>query len=389
MTNRRSFLTTVLSGLTLSMIGGQASFAQGGPTTGKFVFVILRGALDGLSAIVPYQDPAYRGLRNAIALDAPGAPNGVLHLNNGFGLHPALRNMHGLWQNQQLSFMHAAASPYRDRSHFDGQDLLESGASRVYGASTGWLNRAIALLPDGPGKEGIAIGRTIPLVLKGSAKTGSWAPAMAEQSDADTLNRLMELYANDALLGPALVMAIETDKIAATSAMTKAGNQSGGGGRGAIAYNSLATAAARILSAPGGPAACVLSFDGWDTHANQGGAQGQLANRLGALDTAITTLQTGLGALWANTTIVVATEFGRTARINGTGGTDHGTGGAAFILGGGVKGGKMLGDWPGLSRLHQDRDVIPANNLHDLFAAGLSNAFALDETAIKTTVFNI
>jgi uncharacterized protein (DUF1501 family) len=384
MTNRRSFLTASLSGLTLAMAGGTASFAQSGRSTGKFVFVILRGAMDGLSAVVPYADPAYRGLRGNIVMDGPGGTGGTLPLTQGFGLHPALRGLHGLWQDKQMSFMHAAASAYRDRSHFDGQDVLESGAGRVYGAPTGWLNRSISLLPNGPEKEGIGIGRTIPLVLKGAAKTGSWAPAIAEQSDMDTLNRLMDLYSGDSLLGPALAMAIETDKTAAGSAMAMGQN---GGGRGGISYTPLAVAAARILVAPGGPAACVLSFDGWDTHANQGGAQGQLANRLGQLDAAIMALKSGLGPVWANTTVVIATEFGRTARVNGTGGTDHGTGGAAFILGGAVKGQTMIGDWPGLSRLYQDRDLMPANDVRDLFTIGITNAWGLEQAAVRGQVF--
>jgi uncharacterized protein (DUF1501 family) len=386
MTNRRHFLTTGLSGLTLSMIGGTASFAQTGASQGKFVFVILRGAMDGLSAVVPYSDPAYRGLRGSIALDGPGTANGVLPLTQGFGLHPSLRGLHGLWQDKQMSFMHAAASAYRDRSHFDGQDVLESGASRVYGAPTGWLNRAISLLPNGPSKEGIGIGRTVPLVLKGSAKAGSWAPAIAEQSDVDTLNRLMDLYAGDTILGPALAMAIETDKTAAGATMMASANQ---GGRGNALYTPLSQAAARILTAPNGPAACAISFDGWDTHANQGGAQGQLANRFAQLDAAIMALKTGLGPTWARTTIVIATEFGRTARVNGTNGTDHGTGGAAFILGGAVNGQKMIGDWPGLSRLYQDRDVIPANDVRALFTTGIRTAWGLEEAAIRAQVFSV
>jgi uncharacterized protein (DUF1501 family) len=385
MTNRRSFLATGLSGLSLSMLGGTASFAQTGGSTGKFVFVILRGAMDGLSAVVPYADPNYRSLRGAIALDGPGGVNGTLPLTQGFGLHPSLRGLHGLWVDKQMSFMHGAASAYRDRSHFDGQDVLESGAGRVYGAQSGWLNRAIALLPNGPSKEGIGIGRTIPLVLKGSAKSGSWAPAIAEQSDIDTLNRLMDLYASDSILGPALAMAIETDKTAAGTMMASAAQT--GGGRGALSYTPLTQAAARILTAPGGPAACALSFDGWDTHANQGAAQGQLANRLAQLDAAIMALKTGLGPTWASTTIVIATEFGRTARVNGTNGTDHGTGSAAFILGGAVKGQTMIGDWPGLGRLYQDRDLIPANDVRTLFTLGLTNAWGLETEAVRQRVF--
>jgi uncharacterized protein (DUF1501 family) len=385
MTDRRSFLATGLTGLTLSIMGASASFAQAGSTQGKFIFIILRGAMDGLAAVVPYQDRAYRDLRRTIALDGPGAPGGVLPLTEGFGLHPALRTLHGLWREKQMSFMHAASSAYRDRSHFDGQDMLESGNARMYSADSGWLNRAITLLPNGPSKEGIGIGRNLPLVLKGSAKTGTWAPALVEQSGADTLNRLMDMYAGDALLGPALAMAIETDKIASGSTMAGMGMV---GGRGGAAYAPLAVSAARILTAPNGPAACVFSFDGWDTHAGQGGAQGQLANRFLQLDAALAALKTGLGTQWAKTTVIIATEFGRTARVNGTGGTDHGTGSAAFILGGAVAGGRMLGDWPGLSSLYQNRDVIPANDVRTLFTMGLTNAWALDEALVKARVFS-
>lgn len=396
MTNRRTFLSAGFSGLTLSMVGGSASFAQTGPAPGKFVFVILRGAMDGLAAVVPYNDPAYRALRRTIALDGPGGPNGTLALSDGFGLHPALVGLHRLWRDRQMSFMHAASSPYRDRSHFDAQDVLETGYATLSSAHTGWLNRAIAVLPNGVGKEGIGIGRSLPLVLKGSAKTGTWAPPLAEQSSIDTLNRLMDMYAGDTLLGPALAMAIDTDKIASGTLMAGNSRTSDGrgeegrgeGGRGGGAYALLASAAARILSAQGGPAAAVLSFEGWDTHAGQGGAQGQLANRFTQLDAAITALKAGLGPVWNNTTVVVATEFGRTARVNGTGGTDHGTGGAAFILGGAVDGGKMLGDWPGLSNLYQDRDLMPANDLRSLFAKGLKNAWGLDEADVKARVFS-
>ena len=384
MTNRRTLITNGLSGLSLAMLGGTASFAQSGTAApGIFVFILLRGAMDGLAAIVPYADPNYAGARGSLAIAGPGGPQGALPLTEGFGLHPKLTGLHALWRAKQLSFMHAAASPYRDRSHFDGQDVLESGASRLFGNETGWLNRALALLPAGPQREGVAIGRTIPLVLRGSSKATSWAPPLAPESDTDTLNRLMDLYAYDPLLGPALTMAIETDKIADQSNMT-AGNTGRGGVGG---YAPLASAAARILSAPGGPAAAVLSFEGWDTHAQQGGAEGSLANRLASLDAAIDALKTGLGPKWDQTTVVVATEFGRTVRVNGTGGTDHGTGGAAMILGGGYAGGRMLGDWPGLARLYQDRDLTPANDVRALFTAGLASAWRLNPDVIKARVF--
>ena len=384
MTNRRTLLTAGLSGLSLAMLGGNASFAQAPQAPGKFVFIILRGAMDGLTAVVPYGDPAYRTLRGAIALDAPGGPTGVLPLVQGFGLHPALKEMHGLWLKGQMSFLHAAASPYRERSHFDAQDMLEAGTPQLTSARSGWMNRALAMLPDGQGQEGVAIGRTIPLVLRGPSKATSWAPPLAPESDGDTLARLSDLYAGDAMLSNALAMAIETDRIADGATMME-----GGGGRGRQgAYAPLASSAARILAAPGGPAGAVLSFEGWDTHANQGGAQGQLANRLEALDGAVKALREGLGPVWANTSVVIATEFGRTVRINGTGGTDHGTGGVSFLLGGAVKGGGMLGDWPGLSRLYEDRDLVPANDVRQLFAQGLTQAWGLDRQAVLSDIFS-
>ncbi len=384
MTNRRTLLTAGLSGLSLAMLGATASFAQAPQAPGKFVFIILRGAMDGLTAVVPYGDPAYRTLRGAIALDAPGGPTGVLPLVQGFGLHPALKEMHGLWLKGQMSFLHAAASPYRERSHFDAQDMLEAGTPQLTSARSGWMNRALAMLPDGQGQEGVAIGRTIPLVLRGPSKATSWAPPLAPESDGDTLARLSDLYAGDAMLSNALAMAIETDRIADGGSMME-----GGAGRGRQgAYAPLASSAARILAAPGGPAGAVMSFEGWDTHANQGGAQGQLANRLEALDGAIKALREGLGPVWANTSVVIATEFGRTVRINGTGGTDHGTGGVSFLLGGAVKGGGMLGDWPGLSRLYEDRDLVPANDVRQLFAQGLSQAWGLDRQAVLSDIFS-
>ncbi|GBF56695.1 hypothetical protein PbB2_00352 [Candidatus Phycosocius bacilliformis] len=382
MTNRRTFLTAGLSGLTLAMAGARASFAQAPANSGKFVFIILRGAMDGLAAVAPYADPDYRALRGNLALAEPGSPDGCLPLTAGFGLHPNLQTLHGLWQERRMSFVHAAASPYRERSHFDAQDMLEAGTAQVTSGSTGWLNRALALLPASPDAEGVAIGRTIPLVLRGTGKATSWAPPLAPESDMDTLMRLGDLYAGDPMLATALAMAIETNQIAD-------GAEAGMSGRNRVgAYASLASAAARILSAPGGPAAAVLSFEGWDTHANQGATRGQLATRLEALDQAVAALRTGLGPLWSQTTVVIATEFGRTVRVNGTGGTDHGTGGAAFLLGGAVQGGYMMGDWPGLNRLHEDRDLIPANDVRTVFAAGLAHAWRLDQAVVMAEVFN-
>lgn len=375
--SRRALLGSGLSGLTLASAGATAAFAAQPATTGTFVLVILRGALDGLAAVAPLHDPAYLALRGRLALGEPGTANGALDLGGGFGLNPALPGLHALWRAGQMNILHACATPYRDRSHFDGQDVLESGAARLFGADTGWLNRLLGLLPAE--RDGVGIGRTIPLVLRGPAKATSWAPPLAPETSFDTLSRLMDLYAGDSLLGPALSRAIETDAIADGGA---GAGMAAGQARGRGAFAPLASAAARILTAPGGPAAAVIGLDGWDTHANQGAGEGLLANRLGQLDQAITALRVGLGAQWATTHVVIATEFGRTVRVNGTGGTDHGTGGTAFHLGGAVRGGRMLGDWPGLARLHEDRDLIPANDLRRLFASSVASAWGLDTDAV-------
>ena len=353
----------------------------------KFVLVILRGALDGLSAAAPYADPHYHDLRGRLALPSPGEAGGVLPLTEGFGLHPNLVFLHEQWKSGALAILPACASPYRERSHFDAQDVLETGAAEVFGASDGWLGRALTALPPELKREAVGISGSLPLVLRGSASATSWAPSFAPSASDDTLNRLMDLYAGDTLLGPALASAIETNAIADASGM--AGINGLGRRIGAGAYKGLAEAGARLLSAEGGPAAAVLSFDGWDTHANQGAANGQLALRLAGLDAALRALRDGLSAHWENTVVTVVTEFGRTVKENGTGGTDHGTGSAAFLLGGAVSGGKFGGDWPGLapSALYQGRDLAPANDLRSVFMTVLQYHWGLDRDTLGKTVF--
>jgi uncharacterized protein (DUF1501 family) len=349
------------------------------PGERKLVLVILRGALDGLAAVAPVADPAYARLRGRLALP----PEAVLPLTDGFGLHPALTFLKQSWDQRELALLHAAASPYRDRSHFDAQDVLESGGQAVYAVNDGWLNRAL-----GPSRQGVAIAQTVPLVLRGPNTASSWAPSEAPDAAADTIQRLMDLYAGDPLLAPALAQAVATQAVAEGAAMAgmeaRLGRRNGPG-----AYRAVADVAARLLMAPGGPAAAVLSFDGWDTHANQGSTQGALAFRLAGLDAALGALKTALGPRWRQTVVVVASEFGRTVAENGTGGTDHGTGGVALVLGGGVRGGRFLGDWPGLApaALYQNRDLAPANDLRALFAGVLAGHWGLDQQTLTSQVF--
>ena len=375
--------------LTFLAASGRAAFANV-TSESKIVLVILRGAMDGLAAVVPYADPHYAALRGRIAIPAPGAAGGVLAISDGFGLHPRFSFLHGEWQEGRLAVMHAAASPYRDRSHFDGQDVLESGGDRVFALSDGWLNRALGLMPAAGKFEGLAVARTIPLVLRGPATVASWSPSIAPAAHEDTIARLMDLYAGDAMLGGALAQALETADVVGESGMAP-GQEMMRGARayGAGAYAMVAKAAAKLIAAPGGPAAAVLSFDGWDTHVNQGGAEGQLAQRFTGLDSALKAMRDELGSTWSKTVVVVATEFGRTVAVNGNNGTDHGTGGVAFVAGGAVKGGRMLGDWPGLApaALHENRDLAPANDLRGLFASVLEQHWGLARAGLQSRVF--
>lgn len=368
--------------LTLATLAGRAAFAA---TSGerKLVIIILRGAMDGLAAIAAVGDRHYASTRGSLAL----SPDAVLALTDGFGLHPALAGLHGLWQAGEFAFLHAAASPYRDRSHFDAQDVLESGGESVFSLADGWLNRASALRAAVSPSAPVAIAASLPLILRGPAPATSWSPSPAPEPDEDTLARLMRLYDGDRVLEASLSQALATAELIGEGSPTdrRMARRSGQ----PFAYAPLAQAAAKLLSAEAGPEAAVLSFDGWDTHANQGAAEGQLARRLAALDEAITALRTGLGAHWAKTAVLVMTEFGRTVAVNGTGGTDHGTGGVAFLLGGAVAGGQHLGDWPGLApgALYQSRDLAPANDLRALAAGVLSAHWNLEPSDLSAKVF--
>lgn len=368
---------------------GNLAFAAG-PSDRKLVLVILRGAMDGLAAVAPIADAHYAGLRGSLALSLEG-PNPALPLSQGFALHPSFGFLHEAWRSNELTIVHAIASPYRDRSHFDGQDVLESGGAAVFANRDGWLSRALNALPPARKAEGLAIASAMPLVLRGGAPATTWSPSLAPPVQADTLQRLADLYAKDLLLGGALARAVETSSLAQDADMAPAQRAGQGGGRriGPAAYRGLAEAGARLLSAPGGPAVAVLSFDGWDTHANQGGAMGQLAARFAGLDAALRALKAGMGPSWAQTAVLVVTEFGRTAAQNGTNGTDHGTGSVAFVLGGAVRGGRVIGDWPGLApaSLREGRDLAAANDLRSLFLAVLEQHWQMDRKDLTRTVF--
>jgi len=461
---RRDFLQSGALAFGSAFLTSRLAFARTGTSKSRFVFIIMRGALDGLAAVPPYGDSDYAGLRRELALKAPGAPGGALPLNGFFGLHPSLGFLHDAYTARELVVFHAIASPYRERSHFDGQDVLENGSLQPHAVQTGWLNRALASLQTGRGKElGVALGQNFPLVMRGPASVTSWSPSKLASLDDDTLERITDLYAGDPLLASRLADALAADAIAngatdtamnsavpdaiangtpdasmssavphgiahaaphaalatananalaaATGATTANATSMGSPALqtsrpGTVAdatgevrpnqlqrgkpmrYTEVVRAAASFLRRDDGPQVAVFDTTGWDTHANEGSAEGQLAGRLAALDAGLRTLKDELGSAWADTAVLLATEFGRTAATNGTRGTDHGTATAAFLLGGAVQGGRVLADWPGLSShaLYQGRDLKPTADLRSVLKGVLSEHLLVASSALESSV---
>jgi uncharacterized protein (DUF1501 family) len=377
-------LATGVALATGGILASRVSFAAQAETSSRFVFVLLRGALDGLAAAPPVGDPDYTRLRGELGLAGAGS----LHALDGmFALHPSLTFLGEQWQAKQLALLHAVATPYRERSHFDAQDVLESGYARPHATRSGWLNRALPGLPQvatrRTGNAGVTLGANIPLVMRGQTEVASWAPSSMPDVDADTLQRIGDLYASDPLLSRRLADALAANEAAGTDGMAAVG-------RGyAAQITATARATAGFLAQENGPRIAVFETTGWDTHANQGADKGVLALRLGLLDAGLRALHDSLGPVWNNTVVLVATEFGRTVVVNGTRGTDHGTGAAAFLLGGAVKGGRVIAKWPGLtgSDLYEGRDLKPTTDLRAVMKGVLRDHLGIAPRLLEAEVF--
>ena len=368
-----------------ALLHSRASFAAPAAGDARLVLVLLRGALDGLAAAPPVGDPDHARLRGELALPQTKV---LLRLDDLFALHPSLSFMATQWQQRQFTLLHAVATAYRERSHFDGQDVLENGHARPHASDSGWLNRALAGLPASRGgpqpiQRGVALGAAVPLVMRGPQQVASWSPSVLPGIDPDTLQRLTDLYAGDALLSRRLAEADTARQMADGDAMGAAGRRNG------AQFGQVAKMAAGFLRREAGPRVAVLESSGWDTHAGQGGEQGALAARLAVLDAGLATLQAQMGEAWASTAVLVVTEFGRTVAVNGTRGTDHGTGAAAMLLGGAVNGGRVIADWPGLSprALHEGRDLAPTLDLRAVFTALLTDHLGIARGFVEQQVF--
>ena len=370
----------------------------------RLLVIVLRGALDGLAAVAPVGDPDWLRLRGDNALTLQGTP-AALPLDSFFALNPAMPNLHRLYRAGQAGIVHAVASPYRERSHFDGQDVLESGLTKPGAVDSGWLNRALAALaPAGHvgGRQAFAVGPVTPLLVRGSAPVLSWTPPRLPPATDDTVMRLIDLYNHtDPVLARALEEHVGLTAIARAGGIEMAPGKSPPG-QGAAPkappvpgaqvrafFAESAGAAAKFMARDDGPRIGALAFDGWDTHAAEGAGNGRLFALLGALDGALGSVESGMGAAWQQTAVVAITEFGRTARINGTEGTDHGTATVALLAGGAVKGGRVIADWPGLSAasLYEGRDLKATTDLRAILKGLLRDHLRVDERALAETVF--
>lgn len=412
--NRRQFLTTTLTAAGALVLWPKLTFAATGSDT-RFLLVLLRGGLDGLEAVPPYGDPGYSAIRGALALSPDGSnkPNvpPAHKLDSTFALHPSLDYASQLYAQGQFMPLIAAAPPYWGRSHFDAQDCLENGTAQPHGAQDGWLNRCVASMP---GVEGLAVATVMPLSMRGTGRVSSWSPPLPTQVNPILLQRLQPLYAEDPRLAEIFIRAIAQQQdapslptlpkilpatsmparndLANTQAMgaSRAQEKAAVKGKPGKAYAGqlplLMGAAGGFMAKTNGPRVGFVEDSGWDTHANEAAI---LQRKLAELDAGVRAYREAMGDTWNRTIVAVVTEFGRTAAINGTSGTDHGTGGAMFLAGGALRGGHVGGQWPGVARgqLYQDRDLHATTDLRGVFKGVLAAHLGVSEAALETRVF--
>lgn len=384
---RRSFIQSAGALGGLALIGWPRLAFANLATDRRLILVILRGALDGLAAVVPHGDRDYATARGGLAFAPPGDDEGVIDLDGFYGLNPALAPLHALYNRREMAIIHAVATPYRDRSHFDAQNLLENGTT-MPGGTVGWLNRALQIL-KADGNSAIALNQQVPLILQGMLETATWSPKGRDiDPNGDYLAKVARLYQQDPLLGAAFAQAMQTEAMAGQS-LSADDRMAASKAKGTDQLFAAAKAAATFLAADTGPRIAVLEASGWDTHARQGTVNGQLFNRLAELAHALAVFPTSLGETWKKTVVLVVTEFGRTVAENGTGGTDHGTGGVALVLGGAIEGGRVLGQWPGLApaKLYQNRDLMPTSDLRSLFKTVLVDQLKVPTAPLEAQIF--
>ncbi len=393
--HRRQFLirSSLFSATSLVSIGTHGwaahSLTAANPNPHRLVVVLLRGAIDGLSIVVPYQEPTYYTDRPRIAIPQPGQPNGALDLDGQFGLHPALAPLFPLWQEKSLAFVHACGSNDETRSHFDAQDYLESGTPGNKSTADGWMNRLLGVMADKNPIQAVSVGATTPRILLGKRAVANLASGRSAgnrlQIDKPQVASAFDrLYGNNDALG----RTYREGRVARAELLKDLEAEMQMANNGAILPNGFpgdAQRLARLMARDPRIQVSFLAVGGWDTHINQGASQGYLARNLEQLAKGLVALQTGLGAAYQNTTIVVMSEFGRTVKENGNGGTDHGHGNVMWLLGGGIRGGKVYGRWTGLapSQRYQGRDLAVTTDFRDVLGTVLTRRLAVNEDKLK------
>ena len=367
--DRRSLLARSAALLAMGAMNPTLLHAATAATDKRFVFIIQRGAADGLHIVPPLGDPAFAALRGGFLDSLRDAHR----LDATFSLHPSLPKMAAMYDRQQMIAVHAVASAYRDRSHFDGQNVLETGGTQAYAEKAGWMNRLLPLLPDG---RALALAADVPMALRGSAPVSSYAPSGLPQAQDDLILRVSRLYGHDPQLDGLWSQVMQTKGLVGDLAKSRGQSPA-----------DLGRVAARMMAGPQGARVLMMETGGWDTHTGQ---TGRLASQLGNLDTLVATMAEALGPAWSDTLVLIATEFGRTAAINGTGGTDHGTASAALLLGGGLsRGGRVVADWPGVApaALFEARDLRPTMAMEAMVSGAVAEHFGLDPALVARRLY--
>jgi uncharacterized protein (DUF1501 family) len=390
-TRRRDFLKGAATSLIFLSQDAWAAATDGSER--RLIVILLRGAVDGLNVIIPFAEEAYYQERRSIAIAPPGKPDGALALDQHFGLHPALAGLMPLWSDRKLAFIHAAGSPDPTRSHFDAQLYLENGTPGQSATRDGWMNRLLLALPGPRGAaDAISIGVTLPRILAGKAAVATVPlgpngaqPLPIDQPDVGSA--FDRLYSGNDELGKSYREG-RAARAQLVAALAKEQRVADNGAPPPTGFAGQATRLALLISRNPGIRLAALGLGGWDTHVNQGNHKGQLADRLRPLGEGLAALARGSGEAWRDTVVVVLSEFGRTVRENGNGGTDHGHGNAIWILGGAINGGRVYGEWPGLSpaRLYQRRDLAVTTDFRTVLAAILERHMRLGDRQLEAVL---
>ena len=386
--SRRNLLRIVGAGAAWSALGLPGFAVADLPTEKRLVVIVQRGAMDGLAAIPPYGDPRYRERRGSLALPMPGEAGGIVRLDDTFGLNPALAPLAPLWQAGQFAVVPATFGGYHTRSHFDAQDMLETGLTHRQGDAHGWLNRALAILPPPQAgrRLGLSMGSEVLLTLRGDVPVANWEPPNIRPAPTPLLAAMAKLYASDTLFGPALADGLKAKHLSDEVLGPDDGKMMDGG-KGGGPFKLMAEAAGGLLAASDGPRVAALDIGGWDTHVGQGTVKGRLTQTLTFYVNGLEALRTALGSAWDQTVVVSITEFGRTVAPNGTGGTDHGTASMTLLFGGAVKGGRIAGDWVGLDKLEENRDLRVATDIRGVLKGVLRDHLGADAGKLDSVVF--